>query len=137
LNIFIFFDDNELKAMASNQVTVENSDSTSITVQVEKKNLTWQERVTKKMEENASLVGVTCCVYSKSAKTKDDKQCACGRLIRRHSFNGQPRKEHQDKTIFNAKQFLDTVKPLTAFGQLGKSDNAARVCFFTQAPKSA
>ncbi|CAF3799568.1 unnamed protein product [Adineta steineri] len=88
---------------------------------------TWKELVEEKMKKDSSLVGVTCHIYSTSMSEIDNetKECPCGRLSRRHSFNGQAHTEHADKSTVEDDDFI-AVTPLTAFGQLGQSGNGAR-----------
>ena len=77
------------------------------------------------------LVGATCHVYSTSVDEPNDpmKKCPCGRLARRHSFQGTARRdEHAAKNNFTEDDFVTLVKPLTAYGQLGQFSNGARVC---------
>jgi hypothetical protein len=117
--------------MPSNRVGNVNSKRYSILSLAESGKRTWKELVEDKMKTNESLVGATCHVYSTSVDEPNDQKkiCPCGRLARRHSFEGEAqRDEHAAKTTFTDNDFVTVVKPLTAYGQLRQFSNGARVC---------
>jgi hypothetical protein len=87
----------------------------------------WNEVIINRLRED-NFKSRTCKIYNRQARISDndlDKLCPCGRLVRRHSFDGeslQAKAEKENDTNWNPplqfKSAQSTSVPVTIFGRL-------------------
>jgi hypothetical protein len=84
----------------------------------------WEERV-KQQVAKGNLTGITCKLYSSKIKEDTDTTipCICGRLLRQHSFTGDP--VEVAGLNFDARWHAAENSASVIYGKL---KNGARVC---------
>ena len=78
----------------------------------------WKDYV-KDQVQNEKLKAVTCPIYSANINRISDEtnKCICGRLVRKHSYTGQPVEEYRDHKCWRENIHAEEVE-LTIYGQL-------------------
>ena len=87
----------------------------------------WKDYV-KAQVQNEKLKAVTCPIYSANINRISDEttKCICRRLVRKHSYTGQPVEEYRNHKRWVANIHAKKVE-LTIYGQL---INDARVLIY-------
>ena len=88
------------------------------------------EQIIKDCQRDEKYRSRTCCIYNRNphlSNAADDSTCPCGRLLRRHSFNGESVEQkalkkgtqnYQPPAEFPDDRTHSAAVPLNVFGQL-------------------